>query len=234
MTTAFTVAGEITGLGRARPKLPATIGNFKISHTAFHNNSTAIPTNPTARLTVRDVSIYRCKHWACHAYGVVFDNVTVTDVRGGGIGGKATSFLWGCVFSHVRIRGALSGVWWRWKVDPDDDDLSRRFLWANLSRYESIDWALDISEARFSIYEALLGIPSHLIIRDPARNFVMTREAALKLSGDNGDTTVWRITAQNLIDSALPDTVIVVGGSGKRHRAELEEARALVDQGLLI
>jgi hypothetical protein len=153
MSTAFTANGEITGLGRSRPRLPSAVGNCKISHTAFHNNSTAIPTSPVARLTIRDVAMYRCHHWACYAYGVVFDSITVTDVRGGGVGAKAPSFLWGCVLSHVRIRGAFSGVWWRWRVDPNDDGLSRRFLSANLAFYKSIDWALDITEARFSIYE---------------------------------------------------------------------------------
>jgi hypothetical protein len=233
MSTAFTVSQEITGLSRLSHKLPATIGDCKISHTAFHNNSTAIPTDPAKRLTIRDVSIYRCQHWACYAYGVVFDNVTLMDVRGGGIGAKAPSFLWGCVFSRVRIRGPLSGLWFRWKVDPDDDSLSRRFLWANIALYESIDWALDISEARFSIYESLIGVPSRLIKRDPTRHFVMAREAALKLAAEGGESTVWRITAQDLIESGVPDAVIVVGGAGKRQRTELDAAKALIDRGLL-
>jgi hypothetical protein len=233
MSTAFTVSQEITGLSRLSHKLPATIGDFKISYTAIHNNSTAIPRDPAKRLTIRDVSIHRCQHWACSAYGVVFDNVALTDVRGGGVGAKAPSFLWGCVFSRVRIRGPLSGLWFRWKVDPDDDSLSRRFLWANIALYESIDWALDISEARFSIYEALIGVPSRLINRDPTRHFVMAREAALHLAAESGESTVWRITAQGLIESGLPDAVIVVGGSGKRQRTELDAAKALIDRGLL-
>jgi hypothetical protein len=233
MSNAFSVSQEVTGFSRLSHKLPATIGDCKASYTAFHNNSTAVPTDPAKRLTIRNVSIYRCHHWACHAHGVVFDNVTLTDVRGGGVGAKAPSFLWGCVFSRVQIRGPLSGLWWRWKVEPDDDSLSRRFLWANIALYQSIDWALDVSEARFSIYESLLGVPARLVKRDPTRHFVMTREAALSLAAESGESTVWRITAQLLVESGLPDTVIVVGGSGKRQRTELDAAKALTDRGLL-
>ena len=144
----FPVSGEVHGLPRV-VRLPATIGHCKISSTAFHNNHTAIPRSPAERLTIQDVAVYRCQHWACSAHGVAFEHVTVTDIRGGGM---ATSFLWGCLFRHVVLRGWFGGVLFRWQVDHTDKVLSRRFLTANLAVYASIDWALDISESSFSIY----------------------------------------------------------------------------------
>jgi hypothetical protein len=176
------------------------------------------------------VTVYRCEHYACHAFGVAFENVTVHDIRGGG---RAPSFLWGCVFSRVVLQGWISGLMFRWQVDLDDERYSRHFLQANLAYYQSVDWALDVSQARFSFYEVLLGVPSHLIRRDATRQFVMKREAAHVLTNETTEATGWRITASDLIESGLPDTVIVTGGTGKRVQSQLDEARALADRGLL-
>ena len=228
MTRHFPVTGEVTDLGF--PRLPATVGNCKIANTAFHNNSTPMPRKPDARLTIREVSVYRCQHWACSARGAVLDDISVTDLRGGG---RAPSFLWGCVFSRVRLRGWISGLMWRWQLDLNDDTASRRFLWANLSMYNSIEWALDISEAQFSFYESLMGVPSHLVRRNPSVHFVMSQESARQLAKETTPANVWGITASMLIEAGLKDTVIVLGGSGKKLRAQQDEAKALVDRGLL-
>jgi hypothetical protein len=123
-------------------------------------------------------------------------------------------------------------VLWRWQIDPGDVEKSRRFLWANLERYRTIDWALDISEAQFSFYQSLVGIPSGLVRRNPERHFVMTRDAALSLLQEE-ESGVWRLSAQELLDTGLPDTVCVVGGSGKALRHDIAQAQMLVGRGLL-
>lgn len=224
----FAVEGEITGLHSLRG--PAAVGNCKIARTSFHNNSTPVPLKPEDRLTIQDVAIYQCQHWACFARGVVFRDVSVTDIRGGG---RAPSFLFGCAYIHVSLRGWISGVMMRWQVDFDNQQLSRRFLWANMTLYESIDWALNIEEANFSFFESLLGIPAHLVRRNARSHFVMKREAAEALLAESAEPTVWRVTAQQLIESGLPNTVIVTGGAGKKLKAQIDEGTALVDRGLL-
>jgi hypothetical protein len=227
----FPVHGEISGLGQLVPRLPAVVGHRSISNTTFHNNSTGRPKAPDRRLTVRDVAIYRCEHFACLAYGAVFEDITITDLRGGG---KAPSFLWGCVYSHVRLRGWIAGLMWRWRIDPNDEAASRRFLAANTAMYAATDWALDISEAKFSFCESLLGVPAHLVRRNDRIHFVMNREGASRLLEVPAPRNVWRITAEDLIDSGLPDTVIVTGGSGEVVRAQLAEAKVLLDKGSLV
>jgi hypothetical protein len=224
----FPVTGEITDLGC--PRLPATVGHCKIADTAFHNNWTPMPCKPEERLTIRDVAVSRCAHWACSANGAVLDDITITDLRGGG---RAPSFLWGCVYSRVRLRGWISGLMWRWQLDPNDDAKSRRFLQANLAMYESVEWALDITEARFSFYESLMGIPARLVRRDSTAQFVMTQESARQLANDAGSSSVWHITAAKLVESGLNDTVIVLGGTGKSLRSRQDQAKALLDRGLL-
>lgn len=182
------------------------------------------------RLTIRDVEVRQCQHWACSAYGAVFENVVVTDLRGGG---RAPSFMWGCLFSRVTLRGWISGLLVRWQIDPEDDSLSREFLAANLSRYQTMDWALDITQAQFSFVESLPGVPAALVKRDPESHFVMTAAAARRLREESKEISVWTVIADNLLSSPIQDTVIAVGGLGKKLRTDLAAARALRDRGLL-
>ena len=224
----FPVDGEMTGLGGAEG--PRIVGGCKITGTSFHNNWTRVPRSPDRRLTIRDVAILRCEHFACRAYGVSFEDVSVTDIRGGG---RARSFLWGCRYSRVQIRGWFGGVLFRWQVDPDDSKLSRTFLRANLDSYAQTDWALDVAEAQFSIHQDLLGIPSRLVRRDPRRHFVMTAEGARALLQESQAISIWSLTAKDLIECGLDDVVIVTGGSGKKLRSDLDAAQDLKDRGLL-
>jgi hypothetical protein len=160
----------------------------------------------------------------------VFEDVTVTDIRGGGL---ATSVLYGCLYHHVVLRGWFGGVMFRWQVDQDDKAFSRRFLTANLTAYASMDWALDVSEASFSIYQSLLGVPASLVRRNPDRHFLLNQDNARKLVADATVPLLWKLTADELVRSGLPDTVVVSGGAGKPLKAQLAEAELLRSQGFL-
>lgn len=129
----FPVDGELSGLRGF--KAAAVVGNCSLRSLAFHDNGMPRPRRVGDRLTIRDVEVRQCQHWACSAYGAVFENVVVTDLRGGG---RAPSFMWGCLFSRVTLRGWISGLLVRWQIDPEDDSLSREFLAASLSRYQTM------------------------------------------------------------------------------------------------
>jgi hypothetical protein len=141
------------------------------------------------------------------------------------------SFLWGCVFSHVRLRGWISGILVRWQVDPNDLEFSKRFLAANLQMYRSIDWAIDITEAKFSFLECLLGIPVDLVRINPELHFVLRRAAAPKVCAERDD--VWKVCADSLLETDLESVVVVVGGRGARLKTDRASARQLRAKGLL-
>jgi len=160
---------------------------------------------------------------------VVFDGVLVENLRGGGM---APSFLWSCVFRHTTLAGWIGGLMWRWRMHTDDDEMALRLHAANQQFYETVDWALDISEADFSFYEALQGVPAGLIKRHPDKHFVMTRDGAerflkMKYGG------VWYLTAQDLLKSPLDDVVIVTGGRGDKLKERLADAKVLKKRGIL-
>lgn len=121
----------------------------------------------------------------------------------------------------------------RWMVDPGDSAANQAFALANAELYRSIDWALDIREAKFSFFETLIGVPADLVLRNPEFHFVMTRASAVEIAADRERFAIWSIAAEGLLESALEDTVIVVGGTGKKLKADLAQAYELRTQGLL-
>jgi hypothetical protein len=224
----FPVDGEVFGLHVARAS--SALGNVSLRSIAFHNNYVAAPSKPTDRCTIRSVSVFRCEHWACSAHGVLFEDVTVEDIRGSG---TARSFLWGCVYSRVVLQGWISGLLFRWQVDPNDLHASKRFLISNRALYESIEWALDITEAKFSFLQCLTGIPPQLVRLNPQVHFVLKHQAAVQLLSGVEKKDVWSSCAEELIESGMDAVVIAVGGSGAKQRLDIQQAYALRAQGLL-
>ena len=220
--------GEISGLHPLQS--PVVLSNLSLAHMSINNCDVPLAANPKQRATLRDISIFECEHYACSVHGARLQDIVVTDVRGSS---KAPSFLRGCVFSHVTLRGGMGGVWFSPIADSFHPHLTQPYLAANAAEYRNIDWALDITEARFGHFFSLAGIPASLVRRNPARHWVMTREAAQVLVKEAAQT-IWTSCAQQLIELGLADTVLVVAGSTKSVRGDLEEAAQLRDRGLLV
>ncbi|MEL6449425.1 MAG: hypothetical protein AAFQ62_15940 [Pseudomonadota bacterium] len=206
-------------------------GNVSVGRTTVHNNSTPVPSTVRDRVTVRDVSVFQCRHYACLAHGAIFEDVTVTDIK---CVGNAPSFLWGCSYSRVSLRGYIGGLMFRWQCDLQDMRLSTEVAAAQSNEYAGVEWALDLTEADFSSFEALLGVPARLVKRKSGEHFVLTRAAAESIISGSEGYSVWRISAEDLLESPFDDTVLVVGGTGSAKRRDLDEARALQDKGLLL
>ncbi len=120
----------------------------------------------------------------------------------------------------------------RWQVASDDERLSREFVEQAASYYKSVPFALDITEAKFTTFDALLGIPPSLIKRDVETQFVLLRER-IEAIKNAGQSTIWRIVAQSLNLSPLPGVVIVLGKRDTKHALHLKEAQTLRAMGIL-
>lgn len=219
MSRRLPLRGEISGHQAVR----SSLSGFSVAHMSINNCAIPIARRPEQRVTLRDISIFQCEHYACAAYGVRFQDIQVTDLRGYSNG---SSQLSGCLYSHVTLRGRMGGLRITPRASPFDLSLNEPYRVANAAEYRSIDWALDITEAKFGHFFALMGIPASLVRRNPALHFVMTREAALVVAHDPGPS-VWAGTAQELLDLGLPDAVLVIGGSSERD-PKMRYARPLV------
>jgi hypothetical protein len=133
------------------------------------------------RPVVRNVSLVRCHIIVSTAGPVVAEDCTIDTITvHRGIWGP--QILPGWAFRHVVVRGNVTGSVALlpgpgWNLGPHGPALDDPFVVANDRYYEDVDWALDISEARFTDIVLGSGIPARLIRRDPATQVVITRTA---------------------------------------------------------
>ncbi len=104
---------------------------------------------------------------------------------------------------------------------------------ANAQYYETVDWALDISEARF--YECdIRGIPARLIRRDPETQVVVTREKALMGKWKELDLskTYWATGIQFMLNRGDRDVVLVAPKRDPKYPDLLDGLKLLRDAGV--
>lgn len=107
------------------------------------------------------------------------------------------TFLCECLYSQVVLKGPISGLMFRWEVDLSDEGLSRELAKEATDYYKTIELALDISEAQYSTFEALFGVPHNLVRRNAETHFVLLKEHAVTICA-SGQRTVWAIVANSL------------------------------------
>lgn len=88
--------------------------------------------------------------------------------------------LRGAVFRRVTLRGRIGAFFAGSTVDPGNptSPLQRLVDQHNAAFYKSVEWALDIREADFDQCD-LRGVPGDLILRDPAKHFLLRRSTLL-------------------------------------------------------
>jgi hypothetical protein len=141
----------------------------------FVSSSISITEDPANRTTVRNVTLERCR-----VVGSAVDCAVVEDVLVDGLQTSDLHQAWGALFKHVTLRGKIGRLMVTPLVGPDlrNTPVQAAFDEQREAYYETIDWALDISEAE-AVELQLAGIPARLIRRDPETQAVITRQAAL-------------------------------------------------------
>jgi hypothetical protein len=170
---------------------------------------------------VERVELVDCTTWACSLTDVLLEDCLVENLRTSpGGGGRTTPlFVWGGTARHVVLRGTLGGLVWNPPEAGAKVDGVRRY-------YEGVDWALDVSEARFRSVPAFrFGPPGRLIRRDPETQPLIDRcRAQDALARVGGEIGVWRVVLEGLVARDWPDEVVLVpplGGPKVRYEEEL-------------
>lgn len=131
---------------------------------------------PVHRSMMRNVSITDCSVHSYFGHGAVFEEVTIDRLRTS----RCPVILDACVFRHVTLKGNCGSFLLNADIEYDHPSRSAAFRVANHSFFESVDWALDISDVRATCLELRGCIPAKLVRRDPGDQVVMTREVALE------------------------------------------------------
>ncbi|HEX6986700.1 MAG TPA: hypothetical protein VF170_15065, partial [Planctomycetaceae bacterium] len=166
------------------------IEGLRLMNCEFVCCSLSVTTEIERRTTVRDVELVRCASNGCHLGPAIFE-----DVRVDGLETNTLLILWGPLFNRVTLAGTIGEM----KVNQDISATDRsaatqaRFDAFREEYYRSVDWALDISGARFRDEFEFRGIPARLVRRDPESQAVVTRERLLAA----GDSWRRRVSASN-------------------------------------
>ena len=189
---------------------------------------------PINRSTARNIRLKNCRVNSFFGNGAIFDEVVVDGLRTS----RSPVILSGCAFRHVVLKGQLGGLLVNRNIDilQQNADRNAAFVQANEEFYKSVDWALDISEAKATCIDIRGSIPARLIRRNPDEQFVLTRKVAA--SGDwrsieGYDATTFQTVVSIFLDSGGTDTVVVANRRSKYYKGELEFFHRLKDAGLL-
>lgn len=219
--------------------MPELLGGIELRRCTFTECQAPLQRTLAHRPTLCNLSLTRC-HFAASELGAVIAEDCTIDTIWFHRGIWSPQRIEGCAFKHVTIRGNVTGpvaiwppAWWGNHRSVGDDPI----VVANQRYYETVDWALDISEARFTgISMQPCDIPARLIRRDPATQVVTTRDSLA--NGDWAaaciDSGGWQMAIQDFIASGLPDTVLVASVRGRHFKGELAAIERLRDIGVAL
>lgn len=161
--------------------------------------------------TIRNIKLADCSVNSCETGPAVFSNVVIDNLKTNDL-----FILWCPYFDRVTISGNVGRLKINSAADPSTmggaaqkpfDDYRLRF-------YEGVDWALDISRARFKEFD-VLGIPGRMIRRDPNSQVLITRERALQVAkpgwekGLNPNNKIWPFAIRLFLNDGDADMVLV-------------------------
>lgn len=192
--------------------------NLSFENCFFDNCLVKAPASPAARASVRGIRLTGCSHRGCWLYGLAMEDVTVDGL-------KAASdhplFLFSCVFKHVTLTGSISQI----KFNAHYDALAQGdWAAANAAFYQHVDWALDLSKARFTSVIDFAAIPGSLIKRDAESQVLIRRRDLLECdwqSIDFGGTVYDMLISDFLEESTFADVVLVAARVNRKYRDQM-------------
>jgi hypothetical protein len=232
-----TVVEDETFTGHLRYLLPDGLRDIELRRCTFRQFQGPAQTALDDRPTLRNVRLERCHAEVCTLGPVIAEDCTIDTIWfHRGIWGPQR--LAGCAFRHVTIKGNVNGalqIDYARHVGLATYALDDEFVLANADYYETVDWALDISEARFSnCWLHFSDVPARLIRRDPATQIVVTRERALEAR--SRELTLpegaWRFSIDDFLATELPDLVLVACPRGTRYKRQLATIQLLRGEGI--
>lgn len=180
----------------------------RFQNCTFINCGLSLTKDIARRSIVRNVEAVNCRLNGCYVGPAIFDNV-----RTDGLETNDLQIFWGSLFKNVRLAGRIG----RLKLNPFVDAIDRStdtqgpFDEFRATFYNSIDWALDIRDARFKGFDAR-GIPARLFLLDPETQAVVTRERALRsgwMDRVSASNKLWPFMIKLFVSDGDPDTVLV-------------------------
>jgi hypothetical protein len=192
--------------------------------------------DPSLRPTIRNVTLRNTNAYSAYLEGVIIEDVTVDTTKAG----KAPLFLRGNAYRHVTLKGRIGRTEIRGKMFPsldlpkeDQDRIKTEWDRANAAYYETVDWALDITQATYGSL-SISGVPAKLIRRNPENTAVVTRDRALGGQWRNlpSGSGLFNVVISWFIDDGYDDVVLIACPRSKRFKDDLDDLQLLRESGV--
>ena len=210
---------------------PICFSDVEFSGAFFDNCRVISPPDPSIRPRFERCMLRRCIHRSVFVNGAILDEVLVDGI---GSRGRIPLFLSGTVFRHVVVRGRVCPL----KINEAPsgcDTPASESLWkaANREFYESVDWALDISQAEFVSGPTFETVPGHLIRRDPETQ-VLVRRSSIEdsdLSSIDWGKSSFGVALRWFLDFGQYDSVVLAAERKSPSFAEQCDVLAMLRAG---
>jgi hypothetical protein len=193
----------------------SVVAGYEFRQCHFISCHTKILRDVNKRLTIQDIRLQNCQTTGCTLRSAVLKNVIVDGLQTDGL-----LQTWGVAFSNVILKGKLGRLMISPKFFPGivKPEIQQAYIESNMEFYTRIDWALDISEAKFMECD-IRGIPSKLIRRDPESQVVISREKAIEGGWRKIDLshTYWPTAIELFLNRNEPDRVLVAPKAHPRY-----------------
>jgi hypothetical protein len=208
--------------------------NMRFESCMFESCAISLTKDVGLRSTVRNVSVENCAANGCGIGPAIFENVTVE-----GLATNDLLIIWAATFHHVKLAGDIGKI----KINSSAHFVDKSeatqgpFTRSREELYRSIDWALDITEARFKGFD-VNGIPARLFRRGPESQAVVTRDRVAAEGGQRiakAEGNPWLPWIRGVLSHGSSDGVLVTPlGAPKKKRDEfLQGLRQLRELGIV-
>ncbi len=193
----------------------------------FNNSQLSVTAEPELRSTVGNIALKECSLGG----GVVIGNALLEDITIDNLKAPSRFVTHGAVFHRVTLQGEITGtVTVSDRNFMDDSDHGRqRMQAANAEFYAGVDdWALDITDARFTDeFELESAIPARLLKVDKARQAIVLRERVTRADWQSIDfgLTGWDMHIKRMINLDH-EFALLVASESRTQQQEL----AIIDQ----
>lgn len=182
---------------------------------------------------IRDIDLYSVTNNCCSIETAILQDVTLHELKKLG---RFPLFLWGCAFKHVTLSGKISSLKINRYVEAGVSAATQSAWDINVAElYSDTDWALDISQARFTSSVSLEAIPGDKIRRDPETQALVTRSQLQSCdwqSIDYGDSA-FNVAIDWFLEHSIFDSVVLAARTGaKNAKSDISVLNALREQGV--
>jgi len=188
---------------------------------------------PGSWTSIRNIHLRNVKNSSCGIETAKFEACYVHNLTRQG---KIPLFMWGCVYSEVSLSGKIGAIKMNRSVGAGEAAKADQAAWDRATKdfYAGVDWALDISSAKFAGSVSFEAIPGDKIRRDPETQVLVTRQALADERWRQLDfgRSGFEVAISWFLQESLFDSVVLAArmGSGDA-KSDIAVLRLLVDKG---